>query len=570
MRRLHVPRLAAPGALDRRPGRDQRRQGLPQRRRLDLPALLRHDQGRRLPLARGQRLPARAGLERDHRPGDRAGRAVRARVRRAARQPLVRRRAGVADVLRARADRPAAAARRLPGDDAPGRARARSSCTRAPRCSTSWSTRRRRARDRRARPAHRRGAVALSAHAVVLATGGYSNVFFLSTNAQGVQRDRDLARAQARRGVREPVLHADPPDLHPAVGRHAVQADADERVAAQRRAHLGAARRSATTAPPDQIPEDERDYFLERRYPAFGNLVPRDVASRAAKGMIDEDRGVGPRRNGVYLDFADAIARLGEDVIRARYGNLFQMYERITGEDPYRVPMRIYPAPHYTMGGLWVDYDLMTTVAGPVRDRRGELLRPRREPARRQRADAGAGGRLLHPAGDDRRLPRAAARAGSTPDVGRRRVPRRRGGGAHARAPATSSASGEHSVDWFHRELGKIMWDACGMARNGAGLEHAMAEIAHAARALQGRRAGARRRRDAQPVAGEGRARRRLLRARPADVPRRAAPRGVLRRALPRGAPDARRRGAARRRQLLLRRGVGVHRAASRSCTARS
>ena len=115
---------------------------------------------------------------------------------------------------------------------------------------------------------------------------------------------------------------------------------------------------------PNKIPEAERDYFLERRYPAFGNLVPRDVASRAAKGMIDEDRGVGPRRNGVYLDFADAINRLGMDVIRARYGNLFQMYERITGEDPYQVPMRIYPAPHYTMGGLWVDYDLMTTVPG--------------------------------------------------------------------------------------------------------------------------------------------------------------------------------------------------------------
>ena len=137
---LHVPRLAAPRALDRRPGRDQRRQGLPQRRRLDLPALLRHDQGRRLPLARGQRLPARAGVERDHRPGDRAGRAVRARVRRVARQPLVRRRAGVAHVLRARPDRPAAAARCLPGDDAPGRGRQGRSCTRAPRCSTSWST----------------------------------------------------------------------------------------------------------------------------------------------------------------------------------------------------------------------------------------------------------------------------------------------------------------------------------------------------------------------------------------------------------------------------------------------
>src|SRR5205823_6102822 len=118
------------------------------------------------------------------------------------------------------------------------------------------------------------------------------------------------------------------------------------------------------TRPAEQIPEPERDYYLERRYPAFGNLVPRDVASRAAKAMIDADRGMGPRRNGVYLDFAAAIDRVGGEVIEARYGNLFEMYQRITGEDPYRVPMRIYPAPHYTMGGLWVDYNLMTTIPG--------------------------------------------------------------------------------------------------------------------------------------------------------------------------------------------------------------
>src|SRR4026209_1093400 len=116
--------------------------------------------------------------------------------------------------------------------------------------------------------------------------------------------------------------------------------------------------------PPEQIPEEERDYFLERKYPSFGNLVPRDVASRNAKEQIDQDRGVGPSRNAVYLDFRDAIARKGAATIRERYGNLFQMYERITGEDPYRVTMRIYPAPHYTMGGLWVDYDLMTTIPG--------------------------------------------------------------------------------------------------------------------------------------------------------------------------------------------------------------
>ena len=116
--------------------------------------------------------------------------------------------------------------------------------------------------------------------------------------------------------------------------------------------------------PPDEIPEDDRDYFLERRYPGFGNLVPRDVASRAAKQVVDQGRGVGPTRNGVYLDFGDAIAGSGDDVIQERYGNLFEMYQRITDEDPYRVPMRIYPAPHYTMGGLWVDYNLMTTIPG--------------------------------------------------------------------------------------------------------------------------------------------------------------------------------------------------------------
>src|SRR6516164_7962399 len=115
---------------------------------------------------------------------------------------------------------------------------------------------------------------------------------------------------------------------------------------------------------PDQIPEDDRDYFLERRYPAFGNLVPRDVASRAVKREVDAGHGVGPRRNGVYLDFADATARLGRDVVEERYGNLFQMYDQITGDDPYRVPMRIYPAIHYTMGGLWVDYNLMSNVPG--------------------------------------------------------------------------------------------------------------------------------------------------------------------------------------------------------------
>ena len=127
---------------------------------------------------------------------------------------------------------------------------------------------------------------------------------------------------------------------------------------------MGAQAAPTTTRPPAQIPEDERDYYLERLYPSFGNLAPRDISSRAAKRAVDSGRGVGPQKNGVYLDFADAIGRLGEDVVRERYGNLFEMYERITGENPYTVPMRIYPASHYTMGGLWVDYELMTTIPG--------------------------------------------------------------------------------------------------------------------------------------------------------------------------------------------------------------
>ena len=188
--------------------------------------------------------------------------------------------------------------------------------------------------------------------------------FYLSTNAKGSQRHRDLARVQARRGVREPVLHADSSDLHPGQRRAPVEAHADERVVAQRRPRLGAEETRATCDRRTRSPQTERDYYLERKYPSFGNLAARDIASRAAKEVCDEGRGVGPGGRGVYLDFADAIKRLGEATIRERYGNLFEMYERITGENPYRVPMRIYPAVHYTMGGLWVDYDLMSTIPG--------------------------------------------------------------------------------------------------------------------------------------------------------------------------------------------------------------
>ena len=224
--------------------------------------------------------------------------------------------------------------------------------------------RRQGARHRHARPASRARSNRTWRDAVVLGTGGYGNVYYLSTNAKGSQRHGHLARAQARRAVRQSLLHADPSHLHSGLGRVPVETHADERIAAQRWPRVGAGLKKGDKRPPSQIPEAERDYYLERRYPSFGNLVPRDVAIRNAKAVCDEGRGVGETGLAVYLDFRDAIERLGRHVIKERYGNLFDMYERITGEDPYQAPMRIYPAIHYTMGGLWVDYNLMSTIPG--------------------------------------------------------------------------------------------------------------------------------------------------------------------------------------------------------------
>ena len=171
------------------------------------------------------------------------------------------------------------------------------------------------------------------------------------------------------------------------------------------------------TRPPDQIPDSERDYYLERRYPSFGNLVPRDVASRAAKQQSDEGFGVGDTGLSVYLDFKEAIGRLGVEIIKARYGNLFEMYERITAEDPYKVPMRIYPAIHYTMGGLWVDYNLESTIPGLFVHGGSELLRSRRESSRGERAHAGSGRRLLHRTVHRRQLPRQREAANAVASI---------------------------------------------------------------------------------------------------------------------------------------------------------
>jgi succinate dehydrogenase / fumarate reductase flavoprotein subunit len=313
-----------------------------------------------------------------------------------------------------------------------------------------------------------------SAHAVILATGGYSNVFFLSTNAMACNT------TAIWRAHRKGAYFANPcyTQIHPTCipasddhqskltlmseslrndGRIWVPLDPDDK------------------RPPNDIPADERDYYLERQYPAFGNLVPRDVASRAAMRMIDQGRGIGPLQNGVYLDFHSAIERLGKHKIEERYSNLFEMYERITDEDPYTVPMRIYPAPHYTMGGLWVDYNLMTTIPGLYALGEANFSD---HGANRLGASAlmqgVADGYFVIPytigeylsdllntdpvSTDDAAFTEAVA------DI-------------ESQTAKLLSINGTKSVDHFHRKLGKVMIEYCGLARSREGLEKAISEI---------------------------------------------------------------------------------------------
>src|SRR6266571_2177102 len=201
------------------------------------------------------------------------------------------------------------------------------------------------------------------ADAVVLATGGYANVYYLSTNAKGCNVTA-IWRAH-RRGAAfaNPCFTQIHPTCIPVTGQHQAKLTLMSE-SLRNDGRIWVPKRTGDTRAPSEIPEPERDYYLERLYPSYGNLAPRDIASRRAKEVCDEGRGVGPGGHGVYLDFSDAIGRLGLDDVRAKYGNLFEIYERITADDAYRVPMRIYPAPHYTMGGLWVDYQLMSTIPG--------------------------------------------------------------------------------------------------------------------------------------------------------------------------------------------------------------
>ena len=308
------------------------------------------------------------------------------------------------------------------------------------------------------------------ADAVVLGTGGYGNVFYLSTNAKGSNATAIWRAYKRGAAFANPCFTQIHPTCIPVSGEHQSKLTLMSE-SLRNDGRVWVPKQKGDKRPPSQIPENERDYYLERKYPSFGNLAPRDIASRGAKEVCDEGRGVGESGLGVYLDFADAIKRLGEGVIRERYGNLFEMYQRITDEDPYKVPMRIYPAVHYTMGGLWVDYNLMSTVEG------------------------------LHVIGEANFSDHGANRLGASalmqgladgyfvlPNTIGDYLATARPPKVDASHPAFREAEaqiaertrrflaidGKRTVDSFHRELGRIMWDYCGMARNDAGLRKAL------------------------------------------------------------------------------------------------
>ena len=314
-----------------------------------------------------------------------------------------------------------------------------------------------------------------AAHAVILATGGYGNAFYLSTNAKGCNVTATYRAFKKGAGFANPCFTQIHPTCIPVSGDYQSKLTLmseslrnDGRVWVPR-SHDDIAKH------PDQIPESARDYYLERKYPSYGNLSPRDIASRAAKEQCDEGRGVGPGGRGVYLDFRDAIKRDGEDKVREKYGNLFDMYERITGENPYKVPMRIYPAVHYTMGGLWVDYHLQTTIPGLFCLGEANF------------SDHGAN-----------RLGASALMQGladgyfiisytlghylagvNAKDLADAASPAFRAAESEASSKLDRliSVRGKRSVDSFHKELGQVMWEHCGMARSRQSLTEALAKI---------------------------------------------------------------------------------------------
>jgi succinate dehydrogenase / fumarate reductase flavoprotein subunit len=313
-----------------------------------------------------------------------------------------------------------------------------------------------------------------SAHAVVLASGGYGNVFFLSTNAMGSNVTAAWKAHKQGAYFANPCFTQIHPTCIPVSGDHQSKLTLMSE-SLRNDGRIWVPKKKGDERPGHEIPEDERDFYLERRYPAFGNLVPRDVASRAAKERCDSGYGVGATGEAVYLDFKYAIDRLGKDTVAASYGNLFQMYEKITGENPYERPMRIYPAVHYTMGGLWVDYNLMTTVPGLYATGESNFSD---HGANRLGASALmqglADGYFVLPytiadyLADDIRTGEISTQTDEFEQAEK---------SVKESIEKLLAIQGSQSVDSFHRKLGKIMWDKCGMSRNETGLKEAIEEI---------------------------------------------------------------------------------------------
>ena len=309
--------------------------------------------------------------------------------------------------------------------------------------------------------------------AVVLATGGYSNVFHLSTNALGCNITATWRAHKRGAAFANPCYTQIHPTCIPVEGDYQSKLTLMSE-SLRNDGRVWVPKRRGDDRAPGDIPEDERDYFLERKYPSFGNLAPRDIASRAAKEVTDDGRGVGKTGLGVYLDFADSIARLGKGAIEERYGNLFEMYDRITDEDPYRQPMRIFPAPHYTMGGLWVDYNLMSTIPGLHVIGEANFSD---HGANRLGASALmqglADGYFVIPLtiGD------YLARAGHQPIDHEHPAVKATEDAVRRNTQRLLDVGGTRSVDSFHRELGRLLWENCGMARNAEGLQKALDRI---------------------------------------------------------------------------------------------
>ncbi len=312
-----------------------------------------------------------------------------------------------------------------------------------------------------------------AAEAVVLATGGYGNLFYLSTNAKGSNATAIWRAYKRGAAFANPCFTQIHPTCIPVSGEYQSKLTLMSE-SLRNDGRVWVPKQKGDKRNPREIPENDRDYFLERKYPSFGNLAPRDIASRAAKEVCDEGRGVGETGLGVYLDFADAIKRLGQDVIRERYGNLFEMYQRITDENPYEAPMRIYPAVHYTMGGLWVDYNLMSTIDGLHVTGEANFSD---HGANRLGASALmqglADGYFIIPTTIGHYIASSKPEKVDTSHPAFKAAERQ----VAEMTKKFLSINGKRTVASFHRELGKILWDYCGMSRNEEGLKTALKRI---------------------------------------------------------------------------------------------